>query len=74
MLEDRVQYKFLKNDPRYKKTVEIEMKSFTEIETHDFVILYNEDIDYKEIIKDVKKETKTLFKFILEELTLLLNK
>lgn len=74
MLEDRVQYKFLKNDPRYKKTVEIEMKSFTEIETHDFVIVYNEDIDYKEIIKDVKKETKTLFKFILEELTLLLNK
>lgn len=74
MLEDRVQYKFLNNDPKYKKTIEIEMKTFSEIETHDFVILYNEDIDYKEILKDVKKETKTLFKFILEELTLLLNK
>ena len=72
MLEDRVQYKFLINNPKYNIPTEIEMVEFNK-EEEDFVFLFDDRIKYDELLTSTKKDTVNFTKLLFQEIKNLLN-
>lgn len=72
MLEDRINYRLLSNDPRYNVPVEIEMIEFNKDE-EDFVFLFNDTINYNELYKTSKNDANNFINLLIIELKNILN-